>query len=170
MLSMNALVASGLLAAFVVQTSNAFVSPSMLQGGVTPRPASSSKFLHSVRAVGVGALRMADGDGDAMSAAEETAKRLKDQAAALRESAAESEAEIRPAVEKENEVKETLAAGVRPEDMPPKQKISDDMQKRLRQELISQGADPNRSAGNPILIVAGIIAVLVIVGGQGIFY
>ncbi|CAN0223857.1 unnamed protein product [Ectocarpus sp. 12 AP-2014] len=168
MLSMNALVASGLLAAFVGQTANAFVSPSMLQGGVKPRPA--SQFLHSVRAVGVGALRMADGDGDAMSAAEETAKRLKEQAAALRDSAAESEAEIRPAVDKENEVKETLAAGVRPEDMPPKRKISDDMQKRLRQELISQGADPNRSAGNPILIVAGIIAVLVIVGGQGIFY
>lgn len=40
---------------------------------------------HSVRAIDVGALRMADGDGDAMSAAEETAKRLKEQAAALRE-------------------------------------------------------------------------------------
>lgn len=38
-----------------------------------------------MRAVGFGALRMADGDGDAMSAAEETAKRLKEQAAALRE-------------------------------------------------------------------------------------
>ncbi|CAM9653562.1 unnamed protein product [Ectocarpus sp. 4 AP-2014] len=128
----------------------------MLHGGVTPRPDSPSRLL-SVRAVGVGVLRMADGDGDAMSAAQETAKRLKEQAAALRESAAESEEEIRPASEKEKEVEETLAPGVRPEDMPPKQKISDDMQKRLRQELISQGADPNRSAGNPILIVAGII-------------
>ncbi|CBJ26289.1 expressed unknown protein [Ectocarpus siliculosus] len=142
----------------------------MLHGGVTPRPASSSSHLHSVRAVGVGALRMADGDGDAMSAAEETAKRLKEQAAALRESAAESEAEIRPASDKADEVTETPVPAVRPEDMPPKQKISNDMQKRLRQELISQGADPNRSAGNPILVVAGIIAVLVIVGGQGIFY
>ncbi|CAM9552776.1 unnamed protein product [Ectocarpus fasciculatus] len=125
-----------------------------------------------MRKIGVGALRMADGDGDAMSAAEETAKRLKEQAAALRESAAESEAEIRPASNKDkaDEVTETPVPAVRPEDMPPKQKISDDMQKRLRQELISQGADPNRSAGNPILVVAGIIAVLVIVGGQGIFY
>lgn len=41
------------------------------------------------------------------------------------------------------------------------------MKDRLKKELQSQGADPNKSAGNPILVVAAIIGVLVIVGGQG---
>lgn len=85
--------------------------------------------------------------------------------------AASSEADIRPPAE-EVEVDESAttaetAPEVRPEDLPPKQKISDDMKARLRKELTSQGADPNKSAGNPILIVAAVIAVLVVVGGQG---
>lgn len=53
-------------------------------------------------------------------------------------------------------------------------KISDDMRSRLKRELQSQGADPNYSAGpilgNPILIISGILAILVIAGGKGIFY
>ena len=48
--------------------------------------------------------------------------------------------------------------------------ISSEMRDKIRRELQSQGADPNISAGNPILIVAGIVALLVIVGGQGFFY
>lgn len=84
--------------------------------------------------------------------------------------AAASEAEIRPPSEKSEAVEAKPAPVIRPEDMPPKPKISDNMKQRLRKELTSQGADPNKSAGNPILVVAGIIAVLVIVGGQGIFY
>ncbi|CAM9688500.1 unnamed protein product [Hapterophycus canaliculatus] len=107
---------------------------------------------------------------DGMSAAEATAKRLQDQAAALRESAAASEAEIRPPSGEAEKVAEKPAPQIRPEDMPPPRRISNDMKERLKKELVSQGADPNKSAGNPILIVAGIIAVLVIVGGQGIFY
>lgn len=63
---------------------------------------------------------------------------------------------------------ETAAAPViRDEDMPPQQKISDSMKDRLRRELESQGANPNKSAGNPILVVAAVVAVLVVIGGQG---
>lgn len=56
---------------------------------------------------------------------------------------------------------------IRPEDMAPTQTISNDMKDRLKRELQAQGADPNKSAGNPILIVAVVIGLLVIVGGQG---
>jgi hypothetical protein len=52
--------------------------------------------------------------------------------------------------------------------------LSENMKNKLRRELISQGADPNYSAGpilgNPILIISAIIAVLVIIGGKGYFY
>lgn len=80
-----------------------------------------------------------------------------------------SEEEIRPASSDEP-APEKPAPVIRPEDMAPKQKISNDMRERLKKELVSQGADPNKSAGNPILIVAAVIGLLVIVGGQGIFY
>ena len=84
--------------------------------------------------------------------------------------AASSEAELRPPSEEAAEEAATSAEPtpeIRPEDRAPKQKISNDMKDRLRKELTAQGADPNKSAGNPILIVAAIIAVLVVVGGQG---
>lgn len=48
--------------------------------------------------------------------------------------------------------------------------ISNSMRERLLREAQSQGADPNFNAGNPILVISAVIAVLVIVGGQGIFY
>ncbi|CAN0238146.1 unnamed protein product [Scytosiphon promiscuus] len=88
----------------------------------------------------------------------------------MKMAAAASEAEIRPPSAEAEKAEEKPAPQIRPEDMPPPRKISNDMKERLKRELVSQGADPNKSAGNPILIVAGIIAVLVIVGGQGIFY
>lgn len=53
------------------------------------------------------------------------------------------------------------------EDMLPRKIISDNMKARLTRELESQGANPNKSAGNPILVVAAIVGLLVIVGGQG---
>lgn len=85
--------------------------------------------------------------------------------------AAASEADIRPPAEEvvgdESATKAEAAPEIRPEDQAPKQKISNDMKDRLRKELTSQGADPNKSAGNPILVVAAVIAVLVVVGGQG---
>ena len=85
--------------------------------------------------------------------------------------AASREAEIRPPPEEvEGDESVTTAEAVaetRPEELPPKQKISNDMKDRLRKELTAQGADPNKSAGNPILVVAAVIAVLVVVGGQG---
>ena len=80
--------------------------------------------------------------------------------------AAASEAELRPP-EKAPEGGERASPEVRPEDMPPDMRISDNMKSRLRQELISQGADPNRSVGNPILVVSAVIALLVIIGGKG---
>lgn len=83
--------------------------------------------------------------------------------------AAASEAEIRPPSEDgdaETPVAETVSE-IRPEDVPPKPKVSEEMKDRLRKELYAQGADPNKSAGNPILVVAGLIAILVVVGGKG---
>lgn len=84
--------------------------------------------------------------------------------------AAASEAQIRPPTADEGAAEAKPAPVIRDEDMPPPRKISDDMKERLKRELVSQGADPNKSAGNPILIVAAVIGLLVIVGGQGIFY
>ena len=51
-----------------------------------------------------------------------------------------------------------------------KQEISDEMRRRLIREVQAQGGDANVSAGNPILVISGIIALLVIVGGKGFFY
>eukprot|EP00903_Cladosiphon_okamuranus_P019647 g18064.t1 len=131
------------------------------------RPSAAASYqLRSFRAVD--ALRMAEGSG--MSDAEEKAKQLNAQAAALRESIAASEAEMRPPTPAADPVESKSTPVIRDEDMPRKPKISNDMKERLKRELISQGADPNKSAGNPILIVAAVIGLLVIVGGQGIFY
>lgn len=56
----------------------------------------------------------------------------------------------------------------------PKKEISDSMRNKLRKELISQGADPNYSAGpvlgNPILLISGVVAILVILGGKDVFF
>lgn len=86
--------------------------------------------------------------------------------------AAASEAEIRPPTPAADTapVEAKPVPEIRDEDKPPPRKISNDMKERLKRELESQGANPNKSAGNPILIVAAVIGVLVIVGGQGIFY
>lgn len=52
--------------------------------------------------------------------------------------------------------------------------LSQSMKDKLRREIQAQGGDPNYSAGpikgNPILIVSGIVAILVILGGKGFFY
>lgn len=55
-----------------------------------------------------------------------------------------------------------------------RREISTSMRNKLRQELISQGADPNYSRGpvlgNPILLISLLVAVLVIAGGKDILY
>jgi hypothetical protein len=52
--------------------------------------------------------------------------------------------------------------------------LSEAMKRKLRNELRAQGADPNYSAGpilgNPILIISGILVVLILAGGKGIFF
>ena len=52
----------------------------------------------------------------------------------------------------------------------PRKGLSAAMQEKMRRELQSQGNDPNVSAGNPILLISGIVAILVILGGKGYFY
>jgi len=52
----------------------------------------------------------------------------------------------------------------------PRKGLSPSMQEKMRRELQSQGADPNVSAGNPILIISGVVALLVLLGGKGYFY
>ena len=47
--------------------------------------------------------------------------------------------------------------------------VSDDMKAKLRRELQSQGADFN-TAFNPFPIIFGVVALLVVIGGAGIFY
>ena len=48
------------------------------------------------------------------------------------------------------------------------------MREKMKRELQNNGADPNFSAGpvkgNPILIVSGVIAILVLLGGKGYFF
>lgn len=55
-----------------------------------------------------------------------------------------------------------------------RRELSDTMKQKLRQELISQGADPNYSAGpilgNPILLISFVIGILVLLGGKGYFF
>lgn len=52
--------------------------------------------------------------------------------------------------------------------------LSGTMRDKMKRELQSQGGDPNYSAGpiagNPILIISGVIAILVILGGKGYFF
>ena len=43
------------------------------------------------------------------------------------------------------------------------QGVSNAMRDRLISEMKSQGADPNTSAGNPILLISGVVAVLALV-------
>lgn len=69
------------------------------------------------------------------------------------------------------ETTETPAVGDEVEEEP---EISSSMRERLRQELRSQGADPNYSAGpilgNPILILSAVVLVLVLLGGKDILF
>ncbi|KAM3568271.1 hypothetical protein VYU27_009603 [Nannochloropsis oceanica] len=57
-----------------------------------------------------------------------------------------------------------------PRDMPPPSPLSDNMRQKLLNEARATGADYNSSNGNPILIVAAVIGVLVILGGKGFFF
>lgn len=62
----------------------------------------------------------------------------------------------------------------RQEEVEEEPEISSSMRERLRQELRSQGADPNYSAGpilgNPILILSAVVLVLVLLGGKDILF
>ena len=48
--------------------------------------------------------------------------------------------------------------------------ISNSMKDKLKQELQAQGAYSNKKSANPILIIGVVVAVAVVVGGQGFFY
>ena len=48
--------------------------------------------------------------------------------------------------------------------------VSSGMRDKLRGELASQGAYANKKSANPILIISGIVAVLVILGGKDILF
>ena len=56
--------------------------------------------------------------------------------------------------------------------LPPSSGLSDNMRQKLLQE--SRGNDANYSAGpilgNPILLISGIVAILVVLGGKGYFF
>jgi len=65
---------------------------------------------------------------------------------------------------------EQQAAMIAAENEARRREVSDEMRAKLRRELQSQGADPNVSGGNPILIISGVVAILVLLGGKGYFY
>ncbi|CAM9670633.1 unnamed protein product [Chrysoparadoxa australica] len=120
---------------------------------------SSNKIVKLQRPFVVKPLDMSEG-------AAEEAKRLMEQAAKIRAEAAElSEA----AGIKKAEVVKPQVAEAEEEAYKPRE-LSETMKNKLRREMISQGADPNRSSGNPILIISAVVALLVILGGKGIFY
>lgn len=48
--------------------------------------------------------------------------------------------------------------------------ISNSMKEKLRGELQAQGAYANKKSANPILIISGVVALLVLLGGQGFFF
>ena len=52
----------------------------------------------------------------------------------------------------------------------PVEEISSTMKDKLRAELQAQGAYSNKKSANPILIISGAVALLVIIGGSGFFY
>mmetsp|Transcript_28417 Transcript_28417/g.37157 ORF Transcript_28417/g.37157 Transcript_28417/m.37157 type:complete len:155 (+) Transcript_28417:82-546(+) len=97
----------------------------------------------------------------------EKAQKLAEQAAALR---AEVEAfeEEKAANMPPPPVKEEVIPVV--QKVEPQGEISDSMKERLRRELESQGANPNKASGNPILVISALIAILVVAAGGGIFY
>ena len=100
------------------------------------------------------------------STADEDASKLADEAAKLRAEIAELEGPSAPApapAAADAAAEPTLT----PEQIAAIEKerrggISKDMQKKLLNEMRSQGADPNTAAGNPILLISVVIAALAI--------
>ena len=125
------------------------------------------------------------GGGDIVStlrmSAEDEAERLRAQAAKLREevaeatgkSVAEIEAETAPKAEEE-QAQQTVqlnADGTVYDDETPEYRdpLSDNMRQRLMREA-STGLDSNQKQTNVILYISIAVAVLVLLGGQGILY
>lgn len=103
------------------------------------------------------------------SDAEAEATKLREQAQKLREEAAEAAGVS---------VEELKAAATNPDgtvydDEPmleaPRENVSDAMKERLRREA-STGLDSNQSQTNVILYISAAVALLVLLGGQGILY
>ena len=100
------------------------------------------------------------------STADEDASKLADEATKLRAEIAELEGPSAPApapAAADAAAEPTLT----PEQIAAIEKerrggISKDMQKKLLREMQSQGADPNTSSGNPILVISVVIAALAI--------
>ena len=99
------------------------------------------------------------------STADEDASKLADEAAKLRAEIAELEGPS--AAPAPAPAAADAAAALTREQLEAIEKerrggISKDMQKKLLREMQSQGADPNTSSGNPILVISVVIAALAI--------
>jgi len=110
--------------------------------------------------------------------AEDEAERLRAQAAKLREEVAEATGKSVAEVEAEAEatskavqVQQVNADGTVYDDETPeyREALSDSMRERLRREA-STGLDSNQKQTNVILYISIAVAVLVLLGGQGILY
>jgi len=110
--------------------------------------------------------------------AEDEAERLRAQAAKLREEVAEATGKSVAEVEAEAEatskavqVQQVNADGTVYDDETPEYRdpLSDSMRERLRREA-STGLDSNQKQTNVILYISIAVAVLVLLGGQGILY
>lgn len=109
-----------------------------------------------------------------MSDAEAQAEKLRAQAAKLREEVAEATGTTVEELEAEVETKSVVVKnsdGTVYDDEAPEYRdtLSDSMKERLRREA-SAGLDSESKQTNVILYISLVVAVLVVLGGQGILY
>ena len=160
----------------VVHVSSAFSAPNEARRTAAASIATASTLARTVPGARLGgggrlvALRMS---------AEEEAERLRAQAARLREevaeatgkSVAEVEAETAPEPAAQQPTVQLNADGTVYDDETPEYRdpLSDSMRQRLMREA-STGLDSDQKQTNVILYISIAVAVLVLLGGQGILY
>lgn len=159
----------------VVHVSSAFSAPNEARRTAAASIATASTLARTVPGARLGggrlvALRMS---------AEEEAERLRAQAARLREEVAEAtgksvadvEAETAPEPAAQQPTVQLNADGTVYDDETPEYRdpLSDSMRQRLMREA-STGLDSDQKQTNVILYISIAVAVLVLLGGQGILY
>jgi hypothetical protein len=89
---------------------------------------------------------------------------------ATAEPAPEKMGTVVPVSESTEALPETEELAPVPTYAPDEPDISSSMKEKLRGELQAQGAFANKKSSNPILVISGVVALAVILGGQGFFF